>query len=106
MNLLYTILDIQNKSFIYTILMAHITHALFVKSANKIEYCPDADRPEYAFIGRSNVGKSTLINTLCQRKQLAKTSDKPGKTVLMNYFSLDGIDEKQVKKSRYIVDLP
>jgi GTP-binding protein len=86
--------------------MATITSASFVKSANQNEYCPEMDRPEYAFIGRSNVGKSTLINTMCNRKQLAKTSDKPGKTVLMNYFAVESTHEDTSKHARYIVDLP
>lgn len=60
--------------------------------------CPDTQLPEYAFIGRSNVGKSSLINMLTQQKGLAKTSAKPGKTLLINHFLIDG--------SWYIVDLP
>lgn len=60
--------------------------------------CPDSQVPEYAFIGRSNVGKSSLINMLTQRKGLAKTSAKPGKTLLINYFNIDD--------SWNIVDLP
>ena len=75
-----------------------IHNAVFVKSSSKIEECPDPDRAEYAFIGRSNVGKSSLINMLTQRKALAKTSGKPGKTQLINHFD---IDEKW-----YLVDLP
>ncbi len=61
--------------------------------------CPDTDVPEYAFIGRSNVGKSSLINMLGKSKSLAKTSQKPGKTLLINHFKVD--DGKW-----YIVDLP
>jgi len=60
--------------------------------------CPDTQLPEYAFIGRSNVGKSSLINMLTQQKGLAKTSAKPGKTLLINHFLID--------ESWYIVDLP
>lgn len=75
-----------------------IHNAVFVKSSSKAEECPTPDRPEYAFIGRSNVGKSSLINALTQRKSLAKTSGKPGKTQLINHFD---IDEKW-----YLVDLP
>lgn len=60
--------------------------------------CPDTNLPEYAFIGRSNVGKSSLINMLTQQKGLAKTSAKPGKTLLINHFLVDD--------SWYIVDLP
>lgn len=75
-----------------------IHNAVFVKSSSKVEECPEADRPEYAFIGRSNVGKSSLINAITNRKSLAKTSGKPGKTQLINHFD---IDEKW-----YLVDLP
>lgn len=60
--------------------------------------CPESDLPEYAFIGRSNVGKSSLINMLTQQKGLAKTSAKPGKTLLINHFLIED--------SWYIVDLP
>jgi GTP-binding protein len=60
--------------------------------------CPKPDRPEYAFIGRSNVGKSSLINMLMQRKDLAKTSGTPGKTQLINHFTIND--------SWYLVDLP
>lgn len=61
--------------------------------------CPDTDVPEYAFIGRSNVGKSSLINLLGKSKSLAKTSQKPGKTLLINHFKVDNGEW-------YIVDLP
>src|SRR6185312_12180214 len=64
--------------------------------------CPPPDRPEYAFIGRSNVGKSSLINMLCNRKTLAKTSATPGKTQLINHFEILSDD----RKKWYIVDLP
>src|SRR5215467_10070998 len=60
--------------------------------------CPKPDRPEYAFIGRSNVGKSSLINMLCNNDKLAKTSATPGKTQLINHFSIN--------EEWYIVDLP
>jgi GTP-binding protein len=60
--------------------------------------CPRPDRPEYAFIGRSNVGKSSLINMLCNNEKLAKTSGTPGKTQLINHFNIDD--------HWYIVDLP
>ncbi len=75
-----------------------IRKAEFVKSAVGSAGLPPADRPEYAFVGRSNVGKSSLINYLCGRKDLAKTSATPGKTQTLNYFSID--DEW------YLVDLP
>jgi len=64
--------------------------------------CPKPDRPEYAFIGRSNVGKSSLINMLCNNKHLAKTSAEPGKTQLLNHFEIVS-DNKQ---KWFLVDLP
>ncbi len=76
-----------------------IKNAQYEISNAKVEQCPDTDVPEYAFIGRSNVGKSSLINMLTRRKGLAKTSQKPGKTLLINHFRIN--DGKF-----YIVDLP
>ncbi len=70
----------------------------FIKSSSAIEQCPPPDKAEFAFIGRSNVGKSSLINMLTGRKSLAKISSKPGKTQLINHFEIDG--------SWYLVDLP
>lgn len=64
--------------------------------------CPPPDRPEFAFIGRSNVGKSSLINMLTGQQRLAKTSSTPGKTQLINHFEVLGTD----KKKWYLVDLP
>lgn len=75
-----------------------INKAEFLISSPSVEKCPKPDKPEFAFIGRSNVGKSSLINMLCGRKELAKTSSKPGKTQTINHFI---IDEKW-----YLVDLP
>lgn len=75
-----------------------IKNARFVVSNSKVEQCPNTAIPEFAFIGRSNVGKSSLINMLTGRKQLAKTSGKPGKTQLINHFL---INEKW-----HLVDLP
>lgn len=75
-----------------------INKSEFVISAPSVERCPNDNKPEYAFIGRSNVGKSSLINMLCQHKGLAKTSATPGKTLLINHFLIN--DEW------YIVDLP
>ena len=75
-----------------------IKQAEFVISNTDIKKCPKADKPEYAFIGRSNVGKSSLINMLTERKSLAKVSGKPGKTQLINHFIIN--DEW------YLVDLP
>ncbi len=70
----------------------------FVISNSDVLRCPNDKLPEYAFIGRSNVGKSSLINMLCGRKNLALTSSKPGKTLLINHFIIN--------KSWYLVDLP
>ena len=76
----------------------NVAHAEFVLSNTKVELCPKSKIPEYAFIGRSNVGKSSLINMLCNRKKLAKTSSRPGKTQLINHFLIN--------KQWYLVDLP
>lgn len=76
-----------------------IKNAKYEISSAKVEQCPDVDAPEYAFIGRSNVGKSSLINMLTKRKGLAKTSQKPGKTLLINHFNINNGDF-------FIVDLP
>tara|TARA_B100000767_G_scaffold275702_1_gene314462 strand:- start:8392 stop:8997 length:606 start_codon:yes stop_codon:yes gene_type:complete len=75
-----------------------VTSSEFVISNTDLSKCPNECIPEYAFIGRSNVGKSSLINTLCERKNLAKTSGRPGKTRLINHF--------KINKSWYLVDLP
>lgn len=77
----------------------NITSAKFEISNTDYRRCPAHDHPEYAFIGRSNVGKSSLINMLTGRKGLAKTSQTPGKTLLINHFSING-------GKWYIVDLP
>lgn len=76
-----------------------IKSAKYLISNADVNKCPDTDAPEYAFIGRSNVGKSSLINMLCRNKSLAKTSQKPGKTLLINHFSINNGEW-------YIVDLP
>jgi GTP-binding protein len=78
--------------------MMGITKAEFVISNTDVKKCPGGNLPEYAFIGRSNVGKSSLINMLTDRKQLAKTSQKPGKTQLINHFIIND--------AWYLVDLP
>jgi len=75
-----------------------IKSADFIVSNTDVSKCPSEPIPEYAFIGRSNVGKSSLINMLLQRKQLAKTSGRPGKTQLINHF--------KINKAWYLVDLP
>ncbi|MFA6008849.1 MAG: ribosome biogenesis GTP-binding protein YihA/YsxC [Desulfobacteraceae bacterium] len=66
-----------------------IRSAEFVKSAVKPEHYPDEDTPEIAFVGRSNVGKSSLINTLLNRRSLVKTSSTPGRTQLINFFNIN-----------------
>ena len=75
-----------------------IKTADFVKSSSKWQECPPSNLPEYAFIGRSNVGKSSLINAMLLRKDLAKTSQTPGKTQLINTFT--------VNETWYLTDLP
>ena len=75
-----------------------IKSAEFVISNTDYKKCPESQLPEYAFIGRSNVGKSSLINMLCNRKDLAMTSSKPGKTLLINHFLINN--------NWHLVDLP
>ena len=76
----------------------NVKSAKFIVSNQNAIDCPKSDLPEYAFIGRSNVGKSSLINMLTNNKKLAKTSSKPGKTRLINHFLIDS--------SWHLVDLP
>ncbi len=75
-----------------------IKSADFVMSNSNVAHCPSEPIPEYAFIGRSNVGKSSLINMLTERKNLAKTSGRPGKTQLINHF--------KINNNWFLVDLP
>lgn len=75
-----------------------IKSAKFVISNSDVKKCPESNLPEYAFIGRSNVGKSSLINMLTKRKSLAKTSGRPGKTQLINHFLIN--------QEWHLVDLP
>lgn len=75
-----------------------VTEAEFMGSFPRTDMCPDTTLPEYAFIGRSNVGKSSLINHITGRKALAKVSSTPGKTQLINYF--------KINQSWFLVDLP
>ena len=75
-----------------------IQSASFVTSSSSIDQCPDKRIPEYAFIGRSNIGKSSLINMLTGQKKLAKTSGTPGKTQLINHFLIN--------ETWHLVDLP
>lgn len=84
----------------------------YISSAN-LSQCPKEDKAEFAFIGRSNVGKSSLINMLCNRKGLAKTSATPGKTLLINHFAIESASAQKKnsggsaeREAWYLVDLP
>ena len=78
-----------------------IKKAEFTLSAPMVSMCPKDNKPEYAFIGRSNVGKSSLINAICHNPKLAKTSQKPGKTLLINHFLVN-----EGTNAWHLVDLP
>lgn len=86
----------------------HIKKAQYIISSPSYEKCPLPDKPEYAFIGRSNVGKSSLINMLTNNDKLAKTSNSPGKTQMINHFEIASVakagDFNETKW--YLVDLP
>ena len=75
-----------------------VVNSVFEKSSKSIDQCPESKLPEYALVGRSNVGKSPLINSLLNNKKIAKTSSTPGKTILINHF--------KINESFYLVDLP
>ena len=75
-----------------------IINSVFEKSSKTIGQCPKNSLPEYAFVGRSNVGKSSLINSILNNKKIAKTSSMPGKTILINHF--------KINNNFYLVDLP
>tara|TARA_B100000902_G_scaffold277707_1_gene263503 strand:+ start:688 stop:1290 length:603 start_codon:yes stop_codon:yes gene_type:complete len=75
-----------------------VVNSVFEKSSKSIDQCPESKLPEYALVGRSNVGKSSLINSLLNNKKIAKTSSTPGKTILINHF--------KINESFYLVDLP
>ncbi|OQY95912.1 MAG: YihA family ribosome biogenesis GTP-binding protein [Sphingobacteriales bacterium UTBCD1] len=85
-----------------------IRSAAYMISNVDYKNCPKADRPEYAFIGRSNVGKSSLINMLCNSRHLAKISSTPGKTQLINHFEIISSEKNDRHKELkwYLVDLP
>lgn len=85
-----------------------IKNASFVISAPTLAKCPNDTKMEFAFIGRSNVGKSSLINMLCNKKGLAKTSATPGKTLLINHFLIESVEKvgSSKKDEWYVVDLP
>jgi GTP-binding protein len=99
----------MDKSYLASM---NIISAQYVVSSPSVEKCPSADKPEYAFIGRSNVGKSSLINMICRQQNLAKTSGTPGKTQMINHFLIQSEpEEKKMSKSVartswYITDLP
>ena len=84
-----------------------IRKAAYLISSPSFDKCPKPDRPEYAFIGRSNVGKSSLINLLCNNQKLAKTSSAPGKTQNINHFEIESShSEKGPVYKWFLVDLP
>lgn len=82
-----------------------IKSAQYIISNPDVAGCPQSNLPEYAFIGRSNVGKSSLINMLCHNPKLAKTSQKPGKTLLINHFLIES-NGKMGNDKWHLVDLP
>ena len=79
-----------------------VIDAVYLISSPSVDKCPKPDKPEYAFIGRSNVGKSSLINALTSKKELAKVSRSPGKTQLINHFTVTS----SARDKWYLVDLP
>lgn len=87
----------------------NILNAKYLISSPDVESCPPAEMPEYAFIGRSNVGKSSLINMLCNHQKLAKTSSSPGKTQMINHFLIKSAPDNaknNISHEWYLVDLP
>jgi GTP-binding protein len=88
-------------------MIMEIIQSRYLISSPSFDKAPAPDRPEFAFIGRSNVGKSSVINMLCNNTKLAKTSATPGKTQLINHFLVKSIDKKSGEAaSWYLVDLP
>ena len=83
-----------------------IKHAKYIISSPSFDKCPPPDKSEFAFIGRSNVGKSSLINMLTNNARLAKTSGTPGKTQLINHFEITSAGENAKELKWYLVDLP
>jgi len=83
-----------------------IKQATYLISSPSFDQCPKPDRPEIAFIGRSNVGKSSLINMLCNNRKLAKISNSPGRTQLINHFEVISQSGKRSDQRWYLVDLP
>jgi len=106
-----SLFDIQSHSRYHNTLIPYypntfaimeIIQAEYLISSPSVEQCPKPDRPEYAFIGRSNVGKSSVINMLCNKKEVAKVSASPGKTQLINHFDITSSDRSEW----WLVDLP
>ena len=83
-----------------------VKSAQYIISNPDVSGCPQSNLPEYAFIGRSNVGKSSLINMLCHNPKLAKTSQKPGKTLLINHFLVESQESRVKSQEWHLVDLP
>ena len=83
-----------------------VKSAQYIISNPDVSGCPQSNLPEYAFIGRSNVGKSSLINMLCHNPKLAKTNQKPGKTLLINHFLVESQKSKEESQKWHLVDLP
>lgn len=83
-----------------------IKSAHYIISSPDVKDCPQSGLAEYAFIGRSNVGKSSLINMLCHNPKLAKTSQKPGKTLLINHFVVKSQESRAKSQDWHLVDLP
>lgn len=83
-----------------------IKNAQYIVSSPHFQKCPSPDLPEYAFIGRSNVGKSSLINLITNRQNLAKTSATPGKTQMINHFLITSTEKLNKQNEWYLVDLP
>lgn len=99
--LIFNIISLRNRNknvYLHKNHRMKIKEATFVISNTDYKQCPDEERPEFAFIGRSNVGKSSLINMLVNNKNLAKTSGRPGKTQLINHFIINN--------HWFLVDLP
>jgi len=92
--------------FAVQIIYMLIKNAIYTISSPEFEKCPVPDKPEFAFIGRSNVGKSSLINMLCNNDKLAKTSGSPGKTQLINHFDITSSSSKGKIFKWFLVDLP
>lgn len=89
----------------YLAVMEIISAQYLISSPDYLQ-CPPPDLPEYAFIGRSNVGKSSLINMICNNHKLAKTSALPGKTQMINHFAVKSTSNNKISAQWYIVDLP